>query len=54
MCPLQESSGCHLTHLLMITGFEKIVLDKLTDDMSHKPRAGKEWIGRWRKRAASL
>ena len=35
-------------------GFHKILIEKLPDNMSHKPRAGKEWIGRWRKTSASL
>ncbi|KAK9841889.1 hypothetical protein WJX84_006950 [Apatococcus fuscideae] len=40
--------------LLIPHGFHKILIEKLPDNMSHKPRAGKEWIGRWRKTSASL
>ncbi|KAK9819109.1 hypothetical protein WJX74_002374 [Apatococcus lobatus] len=40
--------------LLIPKGFQKIVLEKLPAHLSHAPRAGKEYIGRWRKTAASL
>jgi hypothetical protein len=30
-------------------GFEQVVLEPVPLDMSHKPRAGREWLGRWRR-----
>lgn len=34
--------------LLTSAGFERIKLERVPEGLSHKPRAGREWLGRWR------
>jgi len=34
---------------LLLPGFEPVVLEPVPAHLSHKPRAGREWLGRWRR-----
>lgn len=37
----------------LLAGFEQVVLEPVPEHLSHKPRAGREWLGRWRRVAGS-